>query len=323
MIRQMCPQCHSIVSVPDAAAGGTTDCPSCGKSFAVPANYTPAVVVEKPPEPPPPPLPPPPVEVEAPPPVDRPPPPPGLVELHSRTAVLGMEGYSHHRSVKVHSSLLAWFPAIALLVILVLTFFPWDGAFPGGYSGYTQSAWGALFGGFYSNPVVEDILKLESKLRTTVSWDWVMIPYLLGLIFAVYVAVAERLFHKPTTPAPKAVAWMGTLWTHRITFLTALTGTLLCLLVIQMLAGFGLENGVRKEVATAFAEERQKAGTVTAEQNKIDIREDMVLGSYHLGRTTWFDLALVLNILALAALLGRIGMERRGAKPPPRFVVEY
>lgn len=320
MIRLMCPHCQSIVQAPDSAAGHEAECTACGKTFPAPARYTPVVAVEKPPEPPPPP----PVVVAAAP-VDRPPPPPGLVELPLHPDSAWTESaYAHHRHIKVCPTLIAWLPAVCLVVILLLSFFPWVGAYPGGYSGYTQSPWGAMIGNFSADPVVEDMLHLESPLRTRVKWDWVMVPYLLGLLFVAFVAITERIFHKrSSSPAPQAVAWLGSIWTHRITFLTACSGALLCLLVIQMLAGFGLESGLKKEVAAEFAEKRQKAGNVTAAQNRIDIEEDMKLASYCLHRTTLLYLALVLNVLVVIALFGRMGLDRRGTKPMPRLVVEY
>jgi hypothetical protein len=90
-----------------------------------------------------------------------------------------------------------------------------------------------------------------------------------------------------------------------------------------MMAGFGLENGIEKVVADRYAEQRQQAGDVTADQNRITIREEMDLASLSLQRTTWFAIAFWLNILIVIALLGQIALDRRGSKPPPRFVVEY
>jgi len=320
LIRLLCPQCQSVVSVPDAAAGGNTDCPSCGKSFPVPTRYTPVVAVEKPPDPP---APPPPIPAESVP--DRPPPPPGLVELSPQTALVHpASGYTHRRGLSVSPLFVAWAPVVGLAVILLLTFFPWIGLFPGGYSGYTQSPWGAMVGNFTSDHVIEDVLRLEGPLRQRVRWDWVMVPYLLGLIFAVFLAGAERFLHRRTSgKPPAAVAWLGSLWTKRVPFLTALSGVLLCLIVIQVLAGFGLETGLRKVLANKFAEARQNAGNVTADLNRIDIKEDMELASYRLQTTTWLSLALLLNVLVTLALLGRLGFEHRGPKPPPRVVVEY
>lgn len=256
---------------------------------------------------------------------DRPPPPPGLVEMPPRVDPAGGTPARRRQwSVTLCPQGLAWVPVIALTLTLLLTFFPWVGIYPGGIGGYVQSPWGAMVGNFTSDHVVEDLLKLEGRLRERISWDWMMVPYLLGLLLAVFLAACDRFLPSAGSPMPSPlVAWLGSIWTQRARILPALAGALLALLVIQWLAGFSLENAIRKEVASTFAEARQQAGNVSAEQKKIDIREDMVLASYRLGHTLWCSLALAAQAIAVLALLANLALEARGKQPPPRIILEY
>lgn len=310
MIRLMCPNCQSIVSVPDSAAGGNADCPSCSKPFSVPARYTPTVAIEPPPEPPAPPTP---VVEQASIPI------PPIADVGPST------GYTHVRRVAICPTLVTWLPAVGLVVILASTFFfSWVGMFPESYPAYRQGAWNALIGSFTpADHVLEDILSMNIQLKQLMRSDWALMgPYLLGLLFVVLLAVAERIYHNRPL-VPHFVTRLGVVWTHRQTFITAISIGLLCFLVLQMLSGFSLETALAKHVHSQFAEESKKAENFTALQTKIAIQEAMKYASYCLQRTTWLCLVLWLHIIVVVALIARWRLERRGNKPLPRVTLEY
>src|SRR5213079_261119 len=64
-----------------------------------------------------------------------------------------LSGFGRVASFPLDPRVIRWVPAGALFLAFVLTFFPWNGLFPGGYSAYTQSAWGGLFANVSVDPV--------------------------------------------------------------------------------------------------------------------------------------------------------------------------
>src|SRR5205823_664998 len=66
--------------------------------------------------------------------------------------------YTHRWSVHVHPHVLPWVAVAAVLVMFVLSFFPWVGRYPGGVPFVTQSAWQAAFG---AEAVDEEAKKLK------------------------------------------------------------------------------------------------------------------------------------------------------------------
>ncbi len=334
-MRLMCPNCLAMVNLPDEAAGTDAPCPRCGKPFAAPARYDPVVAVERtiPPVPTAPVTTPPAVE---PAPMSSgpiPAPPPGLVPLNEQSPNAAAApplptppaGYAHSRGVTFSPRVVAWVPAVGLLAILLLTPFSWAGLYPGGYAAYTQSPWQALFGSFSRDIGLEYVLHAEAPLTERVRSDWeLMLPYLLGLFAAALIAGADRaLRHNTAVTLPRRVARLQKAWPYRATILVALAGLLLLLLGAQLAAGFGLERAARKYAAEQAAADRQKAGITAPKPIEVEVQDDQALARYRLRNTTWLDVAVLLHVAVLAALILHFVLERRADRPPPRVVLQY
>ncbi len=338
MIRQFCPHCFRPVELPDDAAGTTFPCPQCGKGFPVPGRYTPAVdpglvtpsggsapVPEKP-------------TVPDPTPDPRPQPPPGFIPPPPAGPAAdpgtGSAGTPPARGgVTLSPAALDWFPAACFTLILVLTCFAWVGLYPGGDAAYTQSPWGMMAGDFWRNPFSESVLKIEQELHKQVRSDWVMLPYLLGLLAAVGIAWADRLVRadvaaRPGVHLPPRLGFLTAVWPHRFPILAGLAIGLLALLLIQAYAGFSLETALHKVVdgrarAEGVGQATAPAPPAAAERSsamerEAAIRQGMQLAQYRLQTTTWFGLAVGTHVVAVVAAGLRLWLYRRGSKPRPR-----
>jgi hypothetical protein len=331
VIQIFCPNCFKSVSVPDEAAGTSTACPSCGKDFPVPARYNPVVAT-----PPPPPTNPPPTESPAMP--EPPTPPPGYTPpaapleapLPPEPPVPGAPpGYRRSVGFSVSPKGLAWVPAGALTVILLLTPVTWVGSYIGGSAVYSQSGWGALAGDASRNPVLEPVLRAKApwteRVLANLSSDWPLIlPYLLCLVLALVVAWAERLVADlPRNKLPPSLQWVAGVWPYRIPVLAGLATTALLLVVVQTVSGFGLERAMSRAVHASFAEAREQAAADTSAQKKVELDEDIELAKVDVQRTTWLYLVILLHLVVVLAMVGRAALERRGNRPPPRVVFQY
>ena len=347
MTKLLCPHCTKLVAVPDDAAGRETTCPECGKPFPVPARYNPVVAADPLPTrgltspgspvvpPPPEPLP----MSTAPP--DRPAPPPGLVPPAPPSTALEPPlpptppvpsvplGYTRSIGFNISPKGVAWLPAVGLSLILALTLFNWAGSYIGGTPLWAQGAWRALAGTVDRNYKLEVATKEQLKdlppVLDKVKSDWeVMLPYLVLLILAAVLAWAERLVATlDRNRLPKWLRWVTAIWPYRIPLLAGLSVLLLVLLASQWAAGFGLERAMRAAVAEKFEPQRKAAANSPADLDTIKHSEEQELARYDLEHTTWFYLAVALHVLVVAAMVTRAGLDARGNKPPPRFVLQY
>ncbi len=215
-------------------------------------------------------------------------------------------------------------PGRPLTAILLLTLTPWVGVYPGGTAVYTQGAWRSITGRPTRNFQNEDLMLKElpapSVYDRTVS-DWlIMLPYIVALLLAIVLAWAERLEKSgASTRLPKL---LPALWPFRHLVIAGLVGAALLLLTLEATRGFGLERAMHAAVTDKFDTQRKDAKT-PGEHHRIDYLEGKELAGFGLERTGWFCLVLSLHILAIVAMLGRVGLERRGNKPPPRIALQY
>ena len=333
-MRLICPHCMSGVTVSDDAAGKEAACPNCGKSFPTPPRYTAAVVPEAPVPPRLPEVAPVPHAPSAPPPIP-PAPPPGLVPpappvtqsgfLPPASAVAAEVpapvGYTRSCGITISPHVVSWLPAVLLLLALVFTCFPWVGSYAGGSAVYSQGPWGATFGAVSRNFALEKAVAIPAGWLDKVRSDWeLMLPYLLLLIFATTLAWADRGLHAFD---PRNIPPLAKVWPHRQTIICGLAGFALVLAFTQVTNGFGMERAIRKQVAEAFAEKREKAANSPSEQKTIDWEVEQTYAKFNLERTTWMYLALGFNLLAVLAVVARLILDRRGNKPPPKILLHY
>ena len=336
-MRLICPHCMSGVTVPDDTAGKEASCPNCGKSFPTPARYSaqvtpdPSAAVAGPIEPvrtsphsePPTPPAPPGYVPPAPPPV--PATSDGFLPPAPAADAPAPAGYTKSIGITISPAVVAWLPAILLTIVFVLTFFPWVGCYAGGSAVYSQRPWGAAFGAQPNRNY-----KLEAagtipgdwidKMRVVGS-DWkLLIPFFLLLFIAIAFAWTERGFR---TLDPRKIPPLAKLWPWHNAIVAGCATLAFFLLLMQVFNGFSMERAIKQHIAEQFAERREKAKESPAAQAKLDYEEEQAFAVYNVERTTWLYLALGCGLLTVLAVLTRAGLEARGNKPPPKFVLHY
>lgn len=344
MSRLICPECLKAVNVPDDFAGGAVTCPSCHNTFTAPSRYNPTVIPDPGPTPTAPgvgpavnyspsaaagastePL----MSPENP--FDRPAPPPGLVPITPATAPIPAgatpapplaSGYTRSVGFVISPRVVAWLPAIFLAIAFFCTFFPWVGTYIGGIAVDSQGPWGALFG---SSP--NRNYELEKLMQAPPGWldkmrsNWpLLLPGLLALILAVVLAWTDRWV---TDVNMLRNARVIQVWPWRHGLLAALAALSFCLILVQVCSGFGLEQAVRQVVTDQFAKEREAASGSPSRLAEVNYNEEQAFAKFNLGHTFWLYLSLVCNFIGFAAEIGLLCFNRRGAKPPPRIVVQY
>ncbi len=339
MIRQICPHCLQTVELPDSSAGTVAQCPRCRELIPVPAAYTPSVDPNAGPAAPPPgyrPSPDPNLERPAVTPsseaitldrVDRTPPPPGLVSPRTGAAAHRADpapasGYARSAALVLTPQGLAWIPVGCLTLIFLLAFFDWAGSYPGGTRLYSQTAWEAMFGrytvGGMTEKMVADQPSIDAKMRFSF-WLFLAMPLLIATLL---VAWAERLLVRDADPE-RLPDWLQRVWPHRFPILAGAAGLVLVLILFQSAMGFGLESAIRRHVAEQFNTQAAAADT-PAKKLEVAVDEAKMVNGYGLRMTTARQLAIAANVVAVAALLGRWWLDRRGPNAaPPRVLVQY
>src|SRR5947209_4980659 len=158
-MRITCPHCQQSVTVPDTSAGQPTPCPRCGDIFTPPALA--GAALDLPPAPPPPasPMSPPPVYPPASKPVAA-----ASTAPASSPAAAPTSGTQPCCRCVLRRDVVQWLAPAGLFVTLILTFFPWTAAAPGGYTIFTQSAWGVIGGSFSESMIGNDFVERRSAL---------------------------------------------------------------------------------------------------------------------------------------------------------------
>ena len=113
------------------------------------------------------------------------------------------------------------------------------------------------------------------------------------------------------------------LWPWRNSIVAGCAALAFGLLVLQVLNGFGMERAIRQQISEQFAGRREQAAASPAALAKVEYDEEQAYGVYNVEHTTWLYLALLCNALAVAAVVTRVGLDRRGAKPPPKVLLHY
>ena len=330
MIRQFCPHCLKSVELPETAAGCEAPCPSCGKSFAVPDTYAiqvdPGTVKSIPALPPAPelkpvfpPLPAPPIDS------NRPVPPPGYSPPPGAATVPTFQ-YAGSMALSLSPAVLGWMVAIGFAAILVLMFFPWSGAYPGGLSAYTQSFWGALGNGISADTSAEQVMKQEATLEKALRSDWwLLLPYLLAILFGVAVAWTDRLVTVPDFAYRIGPFGMvrAMIWPRRGMILFVLAAVALTLFTFESIRGFGLESAVRTVSVAEYKDEADKVDN-TADRQKVRAKIGVKQASFGMQSGYAYWLVGLTHLAVLLSAGGRLWLDARGeGAPHPRLVAEW
>jgi hypothetical protein len=255
--------------------------------------------------------PPPSVPASAPAPVKKAPPPP-------RPPTPG--GYTHRLAIALNPQILPWVAPVSLVLVFVLSFFPWVGRYYGSYGVVTQSGWGAAFGGY----TVDDVFDYKTHWDSNTlaedkpGVDVLMIFFLfLGLLPAVLIGVVaaalpwlKRQFRLPPG--------LAALEPWRWLLLTGATLMALLFLFLQIVTSFSIES--RTRAAIERAAKKEGLGSTSGESKWIDIEKERAITASGLQRTVYLRLSLLLLIVAAAAAALTHWLEHRGSnRPAPRF----
>ena len=141
---------------------------------------------------------------------------------------------------------------VALLIVLVLSFFAWTGLYPGGVADVTQNMWQAAFGGYSVDTDIGDPFSTKKDETATPmpfgggdlkpnapGLNILLLFYLLLFIPTLVVTAAcVALAFVP----PSATAALHAVLPWRWGIVAVLNLILLLFLVLQMVFGFSLEN---------------------------------------------------------------------------------
>lgn len=343
-MRLTCPACQSGVTVPDSESGKEVTCPNCKATFPAPELMTtysvadPSELFPQPPKPEPKPEPvaEPAMEIKpetAPAPVPATPPPVSVPEFgepardtspelpKSPVSKLPSE-YQHLFSFGIQHRVVVWVPAVCMTLAFFLTFFNWVGLFPGGRTAYSQNAWQAMAANFSSDPVCEQVLKMESTINKQIRTSWFLVFYLLALFPAV---VLTWFGHVVTRYGllKKMPSLVREMWHLRTQVLVGLTAVTLALLLLQSWVGFGLTNGLKRGVEAEFGKRLEEAANNSVELEKVRVEMDVKLHNYHVETTFWLRLALYAHILAVLSIAIENWLVSRGDQPAPRVAVMW
>jgi hypothetical protein len=235
-------------------------------------------------------------------------------------------GYTKSAGFSLSPEIVQWIAPVALALSCLLTLFPWDGAYPGGYAAYHQNAWGALIGNFSTDKVAEKVLKLEDpgkdekRLKDYVHWNFYMLPYLPLLGLATALAILSVLLPHLNLKIPPH---MERYIPMRMFVVATVAFIMVLVLVTQMWSGFGLENGLQ----TAMKERYEKAEPPAKDPEKLtdedvkkqEITRAITTDGLNIRQTTWVCLALILDLIAVIGAYGAFALHYRQGQPWPRL----
>ena len=333
-MRVFCPTCQEPVTIADDLAGKATFCPLCKAAFTAPALFSstpatpgpsaPAATDQSTPAPIPS------LSLDPTPPSSH----PATSQPSSRSAAStpspsqSRSGYTRTYGFSFAPEIVQWLAPVCLGLAFILTLFSWNGAYPGGHAVYTQSAWGALFANFSTDPVGEQILKMnpekpaegELRLRERVSTNWLMLlllpllllAFVLAVVFTAYPMLKMNLPPQLTQVAPYGMA-----------IVTGLALLVTLILFAQSITGFSLENALVKEAKSKAVKVQVSNPPTEEELRKQEIAEGQAVGGLNIRHTDWLCLEFTCLIVAtLAAALAFI-MTRRTDRPHPRVEVMW
>lgn len=327
-MRVFCPTCSEPINIGDELAGKTTSCPLCQANFTAPPLFSSSSVGAPAPTPP----------APAPAPMPAPPPPaPAPVPMQPNRPIAvappvepPAERPSHYGRTfgfSISPEIIQWAAPICLGLCVLLTFFSWNGAFPGGHAVYTQGPWRAMVGSISIDNRGEQVLKMnptnppegQPRLKDQVSGNLLMLLYIPLLLGTFALAVFFTLLRTLPVRVP---ANLMSLVPYRMLLVAALGIVISLMLLYQAARGFGLQNALETR---ALAEAKQQLGEYPTDDTIVarEIEEGMLLGKWNVRQTTALHLVFLLQIVAVLAAAASFVMMRRTDKPAPRIEVMW
>jgi hypothetical protein len=305
----VCPNCQKKLSVADQNAGQVMNCPLCSQPFSVPALPDPALAAAGSALPSSAPIQ---AGSESP---DRVRTVPPLPQQNSKeTAPPPPIGYEQTMTIWISPRVVRWIAPVALLLVLILMFFPWTGVFPGGIAVYTQNAFQMIWGGFSVDPVGDRVLSMKEPIERAIRANWLMVFYPLLILAALLFAAAPLLLARIAYSVPRP---LQRIWPWRAVLVLIATLLTFLILLSFLVNGSGFENAV-----TAVAD--KSSGTaVPAASIEEQIQRGLARDRVNLSRTFWLHAAVFFHVVALAGIGLELWLERRRARPLPRVELQW
>jgi hypothetical protein len=292
----LCPNCQKVLTVPEQSAGQTMRCPLCSGTFTVPQlPQTPAPVSPSPGSPPagedvfrvtPSPAPPSPRLHE--------PAAPGAGPEPPQPAPTTQPAVQSGFRITISPQVVPWVAPAALFVVFVLLFFPWyTTAVPTEHPGemtvewYRQSGWRGGFLGIFH-----------------------IILLLIGLPVAI-AALAVPLMGVRLPPA------LEPYWPYRTMILTGIVGAATLVLLIELITGSPLEKRIEALIQKPSEDKTDELARRLTTPERRDYARLTVQS------LTTPRLALICQLVALAALALQHWMAQRGNRPSPRIDIVW
>jgi hypothetical protein len=319
-MRVFCPSCQEPVTIADDLAGKATFCPLCKAAFTAPTLFSPPPApLTPPPVPTPPPASDPSFSLEPPPAAPTPVkpetkvPPTPVPDQPRRPAA--PPGSSKTFGLVIPAEVIQWTAPAFLIVAVFLSFFSWNGAFPGDYDVYTQGPWRAITGTYEFDEVGESVIHLneppaEGKkgLKESVHSNWLTMLAFLFLLF-VTTALAVALTVLPTLSL-KLPPQVQNLMPYRMVLIAGLGLLMMVILGFRSLGGFGLENAIVERIDEGLQSEREKA-KLPDEKMKFNIKRESQIGALNVRHTTALRLEMLALIVAVVGAGLAFGLSRR------------
>lgn len=307
----LCPNCQKMLQVPEQYAGQMMKCPLCTGTFTVPA------LPQAPAAPPPP-----------------PPPAPAAAPSHAAVArekpaapapapASTPTGYAHTRSYVLKPTVLAWLPAVALLLVFLLMFFSWIGMYPAGNPVVTQSGWFAAFGGKdYPVDVYQKTFPDEVKAIDEVGAAPLLVIFILLFLPTLLLAVAGAAVDAKLVPVALPAA-VEQFWPWRQLVVAALMLMLFGLVFLQSASSFPLETRMHEYAEKQADKLPEMSEKSTRRPDYIQMFQGREYGRFDIERTTALSLVQWALFLGMLAALAGGWVARRGEKPVPRLDLHY
>jgi hypothetical protein len=207
--------------------------------------------------------------------------------------------------------ILRWIAPVCFVLIFLLFFFPWVGAYYGSHVAVRQLGVGVAFGVYNGEKGAES---LAAEQRPGVA-PFTLLYFLLNLLSVVLAVAVVVLLVAPQLLPPHIVA-MAVPW--RTLAVAGAALLLLLFLLPQVLFNLPLESKLLDEAEKAYDAEVNKAkdsDRLRAEREYGQVRNAV-------QRRFWFRTVMLLNLLAALSAVGELWLEKRRDKPLPRLVME-
>jgi hypothetical protein len=225
--------------------------------------------------------------------------------------------YAHALPIKISLPVLRWLVPVCLILIFLLTFFPWIGSYPGGIGFSTQTGWGTAFGGW----TLEASVEKKEKRRQDADEDYkpekpgasaFMIIYIILICLLTLASIGVIVLPFLPIRLPPLVE---TLKQMQGLILGGVALLAFLFLNMELIKGFNLSNLLRSKVEKQFKVDSDDVEKRTEQQ----IVQGGVLSGLSLEQTLWFRLVFWLNLLAIIGGALEFWVVRRGNKPPPKI----